>query len=141
MVAVIVSLSVILLAAMAFIFWLLWVLKNTFDITENVIDIAANKIPRKLATAYNAQYYPATVIASVKYNSEEETVVTDFSLYESQKIVGFTICTKQSISDYYGPLTFELDDHELQLLEEPTIFKNVIVYAPREGIWTWKPAQ
>ena len=140
MVAAIVSLSVILLATVAFIFWLLWVLKNTFDITENVIDIAANKIPRSLATAYDGQYYPATVIASVKYNSEEEMVITDFSLYESQKIVGFTICTKQSISDYYGSLTFELDDHELQLLEEPTIFKDVIVYAPREDVWTWKPA-
>ena len=141
MVTVIIVLSICLVAALAFIFWLSRVLKNTFCITENLIDIAANKIPRNLDTAYDGQYFPATVIASVKYNSDEEMVVTDFSLYESQKIVGFTICTKQSISDYYGPLAFDLDDEELQLLEEPTIFPNVIVYAPREGVWTWKPAQ
>ena len=141
MVTAIITLSICLFAALAFIFWLSWVLKNTFCITENLVDIAANKIPRNLGTAYDGQYYPATVIASVKYDSNEEMIVTDFSLYESQQIVGFTICTKQSISEYYGPLTFELDDEELQLLEEPTIFPNVIVYAPQEGVWTWKPAQ
>jgi hypothetical protein len=126
-------------AALAFIFWLLWVLKNTFDITENVLDLVVEKIPRNLNTAYDGKYYPATVIASVKYDCEAESVITDFSLYETKQIVGFTICTPQSITDYYGPLAFDLDDEELRFLEEPTIFTNVVVYAPREGIWTWKP--
>lgn len=141
MVTIVIILSICVVAALAFIFWLLWVLKNTFDITENVLDLAMEKIPRNLNTAYDGKYYPATVIASIKYNCEEESVITDFSLYETKQIVGFTICTPQSISDYYGPLAFDLDDEELQFLEEPTIFTNVVVYAPREGIWTWKPAQ
>ena len=139
MVTIIIILSICVAAALAFIFWLLWVLKNTFDITENVLDLVVEKIPRNLNTAYDGKYYPATVIALVKYDCEEESVITDFSLYESKQIVGFTICTPQSISDYYGPLAFDLDDEELQFLEEPTIFTNVVVYAPREGIWTWKP--
>lgn len=140
MVIIIVALSICLFATLAFIFWLLWVLKNTFLVTENLIDIAANKIPYNLEIAYDGKYYPGTVIACVKYNMNEEMTITDFSLYKSKQIIGFTIHTKQSIEDYYGSLIFDLDDEELQLLKRPTIFSNVIVYAPREGVWTWKSA-
>ena len=59
-------------------------------------------------------------------------------MYESKKIVGFTICTPESLEKYYGDIIEELDEEEIAFLNKPTIFKDVIVYAPREGMWTWK---
>lgn len=35
----------------------------------------------------------------------------------------------------------ELDDEIREALGGPTIFKDVIVYAPKEGMWTWKSAE
>ena len=135
MIAAIVILSILLVGAAVFIFWLLQVLKNTFDIIEQAMDMAQGKTPQKYKTAYDGKYYPATVISRVKFNCDEEMVITDFSMYEEKKIVGFTVCTKETIREYIGAAA---DD----LLEEtfitPTIFKNVLVYAPMEGMWTWK---
>jgi hypothetical protein len=66
-------------------------------------------------------------------------MITDFSMYEDKKIVGFTICTKETMREYIG---IQRDDIPDEILEEafskPTIFKNVIVYSPWEGMWTWK---
>ena len=139
MIVAIVILSVLLLGAVAFIFWLLQVLKNTYEIVEQAMDMAQGKTPQKYKTAYDGKYYPATVISQVKFNCDEEMLVTDFSMYEEKKIVGFTVCTKETIREYIGAAADDLPD---DLLEEtfatPTIFKNVVVYAPMEGMWTWK---
>ena len=139
MIAAIVILSILLLGAIAFIFWLLQVLKNTCEIVEQAIDMAQGKTPQKYKTAYDGKYYPATVISQVKFDCEEEMLITDFSMYEEKKIVGFTVCTKKTIREYIGAAADDLPD---ELLEEifgtPTIFKNVVVYAPMEGMWTWK---
>jgi hypothetical protein len=117
----------------------LQVLKNTFEIVENAMDMARGKTPAKFQTAYDGKYYPATVISLVKFNCDEESVITDFSMYEDKKIVGFTICTKESMREYIGAAADDVPD---EILEEtigtPTIFKNVVVYAPAEGVWTWK---
>lgn len=139
MIVAIVILGILLLGAVAFIFWLLQVLKNTFDTVEQAMDMAQGKTPQKFKTAYDGKYYPATVISQVKFDCDEEMVVTDFSMYEDKKIVGFTIYTKETIREYIGAAADDLDD---ELLEEtfatPTIFKDVVVYAPVEGMWTWK---
>ena len=139
MIVAIVILSILLVGAAVFIFWLLQVLKNTFDIIEQAMDMAQGKTPQKYKTAYDGKYYPATVISQVKFDCDEEMIVTDFSMYEEKKIVGFTVCTKETIREYIGAAANDLPD---DLLEEtfatPTIFKNVIVYAPMEGMWTWK---
>ena len=139
MIVAIVILSVLLLGAVAFIFWLLQVLKNTYEIVEQAMDMAQGKTPQKYKTAYDGKYYPATVISQVKFNCDEEMLITDFSMYEEKKIVGFTVCTKETIREYIGAAADDLPD---DLLEEtfttPTIFKNVVVYAPMEGMWTWK---
>ena len=86
MAVVIVILAVLLLGAAAFIFWLLKVLKNTFSITENLIDMAQGKSPRAMKEAYDGKYYPATVIAQVKFDQPHEGKVVDWSLYEEKKI-------------------------------------------------------
>jgi hypothetical protein len=136
MVIAIIILSILLVGALAFIFWLLQVLKNTYEIVENVMDMTLDKMPCNYKKAYDGKYYPATVISQIKFNCDSEMVITDFSMYEDKKIVGFTIYTKESMQEYMG------DDIPDEVLEEvigtPAIFKNVIVYAPVEGMWTWK---
>lgn len=136
MVIAIIILSILLVGALAFIFWLLQVLKNTYEIVENAMDMALGKMPCNYKKAYDGKYYPATVISQIKFNCDSEMVITDFSMYEDKKIVGFTIYTKESMQEYIGAAA---DDEILEeIIGTPTIFKNVIVYAPVEGMWTWK---
>ena len=108
MAVVIVILAVLLLGAAAFIFWLLKVLKNTFSITENLIDMAQGKSPRAMKEAYDGKYYPATVIAQVKFDQPHEGKVVDWSLYEEKKIVGFIMMTTDKVEDYYGKEFIEM---------------------------------
>jgi hypothetical protein len=141
MTVVIVILAVMLLGATAFIFWLLKVLKNTFSITENLIDMAQGKSPRAMKEAYDGKYYPATVIAQVKFDQPHEGKVVDWSLYKEKKIVGFIIMTTDKIEDYYGKDFIEmLDEEELRELTSPVMIKNALVYAVGEGDWLWKSA-
>ena len=139
MIIAVIVLSMLVLAETGFIFWLLKVLKITFEVIEQAMDMAQGKTPAKFKAAYDGKYYPATVISQVKFNCDKEMIITDFSMYEDKKIVGFTICTKESMRDYLGAAADDIPD---EVLEEtfgtPTIFKNVVVYAPREGTWTWK---
>ena len=142
MAVVIVILAVLLLGTAAFIFWLLKVLKNTFSITENLIDMAQGKSPRAMKEAYDGKYYPATVIAQVKFDQPHEGKVVDWSLYEEKKIVGFIMMTTDKVEDYYGKEFIEmLDEEDLEELTSPVIIKNALVYAVREDDWFWKSAQ
>ena len=142
MAVVIVILAVLLLGAAAFIFWLLKVLKNTFSITENLIDMAQGKSPRAMKEAYDGKYYPATVIAQVKFDQPHEGKIVDWSLYEEKKIVGFIIMTTDKVEDYYGKEFIDmLDEEDLEELTSPVIIKNALVYAVREDDWFWKSAQ
>ena len=142
MAVVIVILAVLLLGAAAFIFWLLKVLKNTFSITENLIDMAQGKSPRAMKEAYDGKYYPATVIAQVKFDQPHEGKVVDWSLYEEKKIVGFIMMTTDKVEDYYGKEFIEmLDEEDLEELTSPVIIKNALDYAVREDDWFWKSAQ
>lgn len=142
MAVVIIILAVLLLGAAAFIFWLLKVLKNTFSITENLIDMAQGKSPRAMKEAYDGKYYPATVIAQVKFDQSYEGKVVDWSLYEEKKIVGFIMMTTDKVEDYYGKEFIEmLDEEDLEELTSPVIIKNALVYAVREDDWFWKSAQ
>ena len=139
MIIAIIVLSILLVGATAFIFWLLKVLKNTFSITENLIDMAQGKSPRAMKEAYDGKYYPATVITQVKFGCDSEMMVTDFSLYEDKKIVGFIICTTETMREYIGVQGEDIPDDILEeTLCKPTIFKYVVVYAPWEGMGSWK---
>lgn len=146
MIVAIVILSILLASALAFIFWLLRVLKNTFEIVESTLDIAAGKTPHRMKEAYDGKYYPATVISQIRFGCDSETVITDFSMYEDKKIVGFILQTKETALEYIGANLEVMEDEEVlseleKTLSEPTVFKNVLVYAPVEGMWTWKSAQ
>lgn len=144
MIVAIVILSVLLASALAFIFWLLRVLKNTFEIVESTLDIAAGKTPRRIKEAHDGKYYPATVISQIQFGCDSEAVITDFSMYEDKKIIGFILQTKETALEYIGANLESIEEEEVlaeleKTLGEPTVFKNVLVYAPWEGMWTWKP--
>lgn len=146
MIVAIIILSFLLASALVFIFWLLGVLKNTFEIVESTLDMAAGKTPRRMKEAYDGKYYPATVISQIQFGCDSETVITDFSMYEDKKIVGFILQTKETALEYIGGTIGEVEEEEVieeltKTLGEPTVFKNVLVYAPVEGMWTWKSAQ
>lgn len=139
---VIAILAVLLLGAAAFIFWLLGVLKNTFHITENLVDMVQGKSPRAMKEAYDGKYYPATVIAQVKFGQPSEGKVVDWSLYEEKKIIGFFMLTTDKPEDYYGKEFIEnLEEEELEELLKPVIIKNALVYAVREDDWFWKSVE
>jgi hypothetical protein len=139
MVIAIIVLSILLAGALAFIFWLLQLFFNTYEIIENAMDIALSKTSYDYKKAYDGKYYPATVISQIKFNCDSEMVITDFSMYEDKKIVGFTIYTKESMREYMDAAADDIPDEILEeVIETPTILKNVIVYAPMEGMWTWK---
>ena len=105
-------------------------------------DMALGKTPRDFKKAHDGKYYPATVISQVKFDCDSEMVITDFSMYEDKKIVGFTICTKESMREYIGAAADDIPDEVLaETIGTPTVFKNVVVYAPMEGMWTWKSAE
>ena len=138
-------LGVLLAVAAAIIFCLVKVLKNTFLMTEGLLDIIDGKQPGALKKAYNGVYYPATIIAQIKYNSEWEGQITDFSLYDKYKIVGLTIMTKESAAEYFGSEMMgafeEIGEAALAQIYEPVIMKNKLVFEIAEGVWSWKSAQ
>lgn len=65
MIVAIIILSILLVGATAFIFWLFEVLKNTFEIVESTLDMAVGKTPRRIKEAYDRKYYPATVFKNI----------------------------------------------------------------------------
>ena len=139
MIAAIIVLGFLLVGAIAYIFWLLQVLKNTFKIIEMSQDLAAGKVPEEFRKAYDGKYYSASVILQMRFEEDPEILITDFSMYEDKKIIGFTICTKETVREFVGIESDGIPDDILkQILERPTMIKDVIVYAPWEGMWTWK---
>ena len=137
----IIILVLIALVEAVFIFWPFKVLKNTFD----------SIIPKGFHEAYDGKYYPGTVISRLEFGAAEECIITDFSAYDTHKVVCFTLRLKESIRDYAATILdlnkddemFEEDlgmtDEELiKIVGRPSIFKDVVVYAPLEGVWTWK---
>lgn len=134
MVIALVIVSILLAAAVAFIFFLLKVLKNTYCILDKAQEIIKMLDNLRHEKAYDGKYYPATLILSIKYECEEDMLITDFSRYDSHKVVGFTLLNKCSYpEEEYESLGVSRED-----VEEPQIIPNVIVYSPREGIWKWK---
>lgn len=132
MVLTIVLLSIILIISIIInlIFW--QVIKNTLKIVKNSAENLVGGL------AYDDQYYPATVISQIKFNSDSEAVITDFSLYESKGIVGFTIYTTANIKDYFQLQENENEIFYEKLFSKPAIFKNAVVFALDKNLWTWK---
>ena len=140
----IIILAILLAAAIAFIFWLLKVLKNTLNITETY----------SLTTAYDGKYYPAHVILQAQYESPYNGRIVDWSMYDSHKIVGFTILMTEKFEEFYSEkeiakmLNIPVEEISEEILEivknetlKPKMIKNVLVYAVKEDGWIWKPME
>ena len=143
MIIAIIILGVLLAVAAAIIFCLCRILKNTFSMTEGLLNIVESKqLPQSLRKAYNDVYYPATIIAKINFDAGWEGQITDFSMYDKYKIVGLTIMTKESAAQYYGAdIVSELEDigeEALAALSEPVIIRNKLVFEISEGVWAWK---
>lgn len=116
---------IIAVALAAFIFFLCWVLKNTFKtFISSSIGSMISELPIDLETAYDGKYYPCTLLLSIqKSNDGTHTQIYDFSMYDSHKIVGLQIVSDEfEDEDEYG-------EH---------IVPHAIVYQPFEGDWLWK---
>lgn len=137
----IIILAILLAAAIAFIFWLLKVLKNTLNIIETY----------SLTTAYDGKYYPAHVILQAQYGSPYNGRIVDWSMYDSHKIVGFTILMTEKFEEFYSEkeiakmLNIPVEEISEEILEivknetlKPKMIKNVLVYAVEEDEWIWK---
>ena len=143
MIIAIIILGVLLAVAAAIIFCLYRVLKNTFLMTEGLLNVVEGKqLPQSLRKAYNGVYYPATIIAKINFDADWEGQITDFSMYDKYKIVGLTIMTKESAAEYYGMNIVseleEIGEEALAALTEPVIMKNKLVFEISEGVWAWK---
>lgn len=149
MIIAIIILSILLAAAIGIIFWHYRVLKNTSKILNfEDLDILFSSIQTtKLSpqTAYDGKYYPATVILTTQYGQPQEGIITDFSMYEEKNIIGFTALIKDTFENHVKQMLKICnvpDDVPIEMIEEamniPTVMKNVVVYSPIEGVWTWK---
>lgn len=149
MIIAIIILSILLAAAIGIIFWHHRVSKNTSKVLDfESLDMSFSSIPMNRfspQTAYDGKYYPATVILTTKYDQPQEGIITDFSMYEEKNIIGFTALIKDTFENNIKEILKICnipDDIPIEMIEEvvntPTIMKNVVVYSPVEGVWTWK---
>lgn len=159
MVAALIIVSVLLALAVAYIFCLHWVLKNTLDMVDRLLDLEA-KSPGK---AYNDKYYDATIIVNMLYNQPNMGKIVDLSLFEEKKIASFTILTTESFEDAFTkeelikaaqeqlPEEITDEDERAAIIEQylpiarkqlmkPLIIKDAQIYEVWEGEWTWKSA-
>lgn len=143
MTIVLIILGVLLAVAVAIIFCLWQVLKNTHlntYLAENALEYKTLSLKK----AYNDVYYPAHVLAKIEFGSPQEMKVVDFSMYDKYKLVGLTVYTTDTLEDYYGDIITELEGLDEDLLDEltkPVLLKNKVVFEISEGNWTWKSAE
>ena len=126
--------SVIMVAAVAFNFFLLKMLKNTLNGLEIAHELILTLDCIKNETAYDGKYYPGNVIATLKYDCKDEMMAVDFSQYKETGIIGFTVYN----TDPYPEQEFAKLGLRRDEVEQPQLIPNVIVYSPKEGFWKWK---
>lgn len=119
--------STLLIIAMAIIFLLYKVLKNTLNMFEKSVSANGD-------VAYDDCYYPGSVIATLKYDCPEDMIIADFSQYEENELIGITIYNKERYLDS----EFGKAGIPREVGERPQFFSNVIVFQPMEGMWKWK---
>lgn len=149
MILSIIILSVIGTAAVALIFCLIKVLKNTLNIADNALKMTGEY---NYDTAYNGIYHNATVITLTMFDQAAHAKIVDWSRYEKDKIVSFIYqtpdplekYTQQIIQEYENSFNEEIDEETKKIIYskilKPRICKNSLVYEIEEGNWQWKSA-
>lgn len=131
MIIAIIVLSILFIGSIALNFLLLKVLKNTFDNIDSMMQI--DNIKKEVA--YDDKYYKGDLILTTQFNQKQDSMITDFSLYDEKKIIGITVNTKEDIP--YRKM-WEEAGMSAEDLEKPVLLKNCIVYQPIKGLWKWK---
>ena len=89
-----------------------WALKETIgELIDNAVD----------------SVYPCKLIATIRYNQENEQNIVDMSRYESLGMIGITI-------DKKGP---PANDEEEALDGKPMLYQTAVVYN-LGGHWFWR---
>lgn len=120
MVIAIIILSAVCGVLLLALFLALRALSHAVDILETSKNIAQE-------TSYDGVEYPCTLITFRKFLAEYDGIITDFSLYESERIIAMTT--------YY---TRPPNEEEELLGDAPLILQNAIVYQPIEGVFSFK---
>lgn len=120
MVIAIIILSAVCGVLLLALFLALRALSHAVDILETSKNIAQE-------TSYDGVEYPCTLITFRKFLAEYDGIITDFSLYESERIIAMTT--------YY---TRPANEEEELLGDAPLILQNAIVYQPMEGVFSFK---
>lgn len=148
MIIALIIVSVLFLSSLGIIFLLWKVLKNTFnnleklnDIVKDMLNIQAEEY--EIETAYNDKYYFCDLLLlSVEFEAPHTEISADFSLYDSKKIGGLRIKTKESFEDYFGEDRYEeMQSHFNDIKnnnECNIIVPKAVLYEPIEGVWSWK---
>ena len=139
MIILAIILGVVVVLETAYIFLMKKVLKNTFKSLMEDMTIEIKKCNPEVA--YNGKYYPANVLAQTVFGADCEMVVADFSMYDSNGIVGFSLYVPETKEEYYRDYKGVLSEEEFLFVTSkniPAIFPNVQVYEIEEGTWTWK---
>lgn len=84
--------------------------------------LAANDISEEIINDVIEDIYPCKLVVTYHYNQEEESTITDFSLYKKKGIIGITLNK-----------TIENEDCE----EQKFYYQQAVVYQVR-GHWLWK---
>lgn len=134
MVTALIIICILLLGSVALNFIFVKMLKNTLEKLAILYDYNEIQENVKMGKAYNDKYYPGHVIAHMKYDCDEELVIADFSMYETHKIIGITLCDK---SPYPDEEFLKLGLTREQV-ERPQFHPDVVVFQPMEGMWSWK---
>ena len=91
--------------------------------------------------AYDGKYYKANVIAQLKFDAQNTMTIADLSQYDEKGIAMFTLYLPESAEEYCRCIYGECTKANLKEVQTPRLIKNAIVYAPEEGVWTWKLPQ
>lgn len=147
MIVITILLGLMLLGSGLFIFYLMQVLKNTCEASENVIKMSEGIDRLNKGESYDGKYYPGTVISNILFGQSTDGMMTDFSAYETNKIIRVIMLCEETVEEHLknNSMFENLSDLPIDMvaaqLSKPTVHENVIVYSPMEGFWTWKPQE
>ncbi len=134
MVATLSIICVLLLGSVALNFLFIRMLKNTLERFMLLYDYSEIQDNIKMGKAYDDKYYPGHVVAQLKYGCPQGMIVADFSMYETHKIIGITVCESESFPEE----EFTKMGLTREMVEQPQFHRNVTVFQPSEGMWSWK---
>ena len=132
--------SVILLLSLTFNLILWKVLKNTFrTLIETEAALDSNFCE---GIAYDDNYYYCKLLMmTIEFEQPHTQMIADFSLYEDKQIIGLSIKTKHTMKHYFSkmPEAYDMQKEAFGNREAHVMIPCAVVYAPAEGVWTWKP--